>query len=277
MTAADLSACDELRSLAGWNQTIADWQQFLATQPDGCFVIEERGHVLGCVTTICYGSTLAWIGMMLVHPDERRRGIGRVLMKRCLAYLDGCGIKCMKLDATPAGQPLYEQLGFASEWTLTRWSRSKRGGLFSKSNSPCRDCTPNDLERVIALDATAFGVRREELLRALVAHSERVLVAEAGGQVIGAGLLRSGARANYLGPVVADSPETAASLIGELLSVSASENVFWDIPDANAAAIELAVAHGFERARTLTRMARGEPRVIHQTQHIFAIADPALG
>ena len=277
MTAADLPACDELRSLAGWNQTMRDWEQFLAAQPDGCFVVEEHGRAIGAVTTASYQSALAWIGMMLVHPAERRRGVGRSLMEHCLKFLDDRGVRCVKLDATSVGQPLYEQLGFATEWTLTRRARTESESRLPNTATLCRDFDISDFNQLVELDTAAFGVPRAELLGRLVKRSERVVVVETNGKLAGFGMLRSGARAQYLGPVVAVSSESAQPIVNELLITAGSKSIFWDIPDLNADAVRLSVACGFEQARRLTRMTRGEHHVVHQPQRIFGIADPALG
>ena len=56
LTQADLPFADALRALVGWNQTIRDWQRFLALQPDGCFLAEWGGSPAGTATTICYGT-----------------------------------------------------------------------------------------------------------------------------------------------------------------------------------------------------------------------------
>src|SRR2546428_4453627 len=127
MADGDLRAADELRRLAGWNQTLEDWRRLLWLEPRGCFVAVQEGGVLGTVTTTTYGQALAWIGMMLVHAEHQRRGIGTRLMRQALEYLQGRGLKCVKLDATPAGRPLYEKLGFVPESTLTRCQRPGEG------------------------------------------------------------------------------------------------------------------------------------------------------
>ena len=277
MTAADIPACDALRSLAGWNQTVADWELLLTAQPKGCFVIEDQGRVVGSVASIGYGRELAWIGMMLVHPQERRRGLGRTLMEHCLAYLDALGVKCIKLDATPAGQPLYEQLGFASEWTLTRWASTTNSLPLLKTAAACRDCSTADLPRMIELDAQAFGVRRDDLLRELVLRSTRAIVAEVGEEMAGFALLRPGSSAPYLGPVVATSSHAAQLLVNDLQTTPGLANAFWDIPDGNSEAAKLAEQFGFVRCRALTRMSRGARGVIQRAELIFGIADPALG
>jgi hypothetical protein len=58
----DLAAGDRLRAELGWNQTILDWQRLLALSPEGCFVAERNGRIVGTCTTVSYGSALAWIG-----------------------------------------------------------------------------------------------------------------------------------------------------------------------------------------------------------------------
>src|SRR6185436_14043087 len=108
LTRDDLPFADSVRALAGWNQTIADWERFLTAEPDGCFLAEWNGVPAGTATTMVYGLALAWIGMVLVHPDHRRRGIGRALLVRCIEHLRGRGVRGIKLDATPAGKEVYD-------------------------------------------------------------------------------------------------------------------------------------------------------------------------
>src|SRR5256885_742127 len=83
ITEGDLPFAENVCSLAGWNQTPGDWRRFLAMEPAGCFVAEWDGLPAGTATTITYGFDLAWIGMVLVHPDYRRRGIGNALLGGC--------------------------------------------------------------------------------------------------------------------------------------------------------------------------------------------------
>jgi GNAT superfamily N-acetyltransferase len=121
MTRQDIPAGIRLKELAGWNQTAADWNYFLAASPEGCFVAEVDGHVRGTATTISFENRFAWIGMVLVDPEFRSQCFGTKLLERTIEYLDQQKMPTMKLDATPQGKPLYEKLGFVTEYGIERW------------------------------------------------------------------------------------------------------------------------------------------------------------
>ena len=132
----DVPAVEELRRLAEWNQTPEDWRRLLELEPEGCFLAELESELAGTVTTTAYGQAIAWLGMMLVHPKHRRQGIATRLMGQAIEYLRGRGVRCIRLDATPAGYPVYERLGFVPEWTLTRGQRPAQDER-QASNSGC--------------------------------------------------------------------------------------------------------------------------------------------
>ena len=278
LTRADLPFADSLRALAGWNQTPTDWERFLALEPDGCFLAEWNRTPAGTATTIVYGPELAWIGMVLVHPDHRRRGIGRALLKRCLDHLQGRGVRCIKLDATPDGQRVYDGLDFKAEWMLKRWERADAPLRVTVRDPRIRNWQDADAEAVEQFDVEAFGVSRRRLVKALVGQSQRALVWESEpGRIAGYGLSRSGSHALYLGPVVAVSAEVATQLVAALIESSDARKIYWDIPDQNVAAVTCADQHGFIAQRPLTRMHLGENNAPGDPRKLFAIAGPEVG
>lgn len=277
MTTADVAGCDELRRLAGWNQTVADWRRFLRLSPAGCFVAEQGGDLVGSVTTIAYGVVIGWIGMLLVHPDFRGRSIGKALLTCAIEHLQGAGIQCIKLDATPKGEPLYRSMGFREEWALSRF---EAGGIEVGSEAPfgrgIRDATVSDWQRLIELDAEAFGTERGELMRELGASARRVYVAEENGVLRGYGMVRTGSAANYLGPVAARSKEAGVELLNVLLHEAAGRPVYIDVPERNEAAIDWLYTR-FKPQRTLLRMFFGAANQRGDVTKYFGLADPAVG
>ena len=278
LTAADLPFADAIRNLAGWNQTLPDWRRFLSLEPEGCFLAEWEGTPAGTATTLKHGPDLAWIGMVLVRPELRRRGVGRALLEHCLDYLRQRGIRGVKLDATPLGRPVYAALGFAEEWTLTRWQRDAPYAFRTSAGSMPATFAAIDLAAVREIDTAAFGTPRDRLLRALLSDSTvTVACADESGAATGYAMLRPGARAHYLGPVVADEPAVGIALIEEVLRRASLGRVFWDIPDANTAAVAWAREHGFEPQRSLVRMCRGPSPAPGNPAYQFALTGPETG
>lgn len=267
----DLPAADELRAIAGWNQLPTDWLRVLRYQPDGCFVATLRDVVVGTVTTTSYPHNvangesvpLAWIGMMLVHPDQRRKGIASALMQRAIDHLDDSGVQCIKLDATPVGEPVYARLGFHPEWRFNRWQRSS-------AESPVAVPSSGPGTLFSGLDLTAFGVNRGHWLNTLATDSSVVVTDK------GFGMMRSGRVASYLGPITADGAVPAGEIADTLLD-GIRGPVIWDMPSPNAAGEQLARERGFEPVRDLTRMWKGRRLLAAELKYQFGLSDPGAG
>ncbi len=262
----NLAFVDEFVQQAGWNQLRADWLRVLRYEPHGCFAAFSGERLIGTVTTTSYGKDLAWIGMMLVHPDLRRRGIATALMRQSISYLSDRHVGCIKLDATPEGQFVYEQLGFVAEWKFHRWERS--------ADQPSEIIRPNhvvsQIGQIEQVDRVAFGADRSVFLKLLQEGSFTISNDE------GFGMIRSGRRASYLGPVTTETTESAERIIRGLVDPMTGR-IFWDIPGPNITAQQLAKQLGFHPIRELTRMALGQMLTMPDVAMQYAIAAPETG
>ena len=177
MKGADIEGAMHLKNAAGWNQTVQDWQRILRLQPDGCFVDERDGVIAGSATALRYGRELAWIGMVLVLPAHRRRGIATALMRHVLGWLHESGNPISKLDATEMGRPLYERLGFREECAIERWARpplrNPRGDLPKGSAAATADLSPSCVRVHAAFDRAEFGCDRLALFSGSCLGSRR--------------------------------------------------------------------------------------------------------
>src|SRR2546423_14270320 len=115
MRAEDVPAAFNLSAQAGWNQTEEDWRTLLELAPKTCLAIEVDGELAATTTLVCYGSRLAWIGMVLTKASFRGHGFARRLLTQALALADEMQIESVKLDATDQGRPIYEKMGFRCE------------------------------------------------------------------------------------------------------------------------------------------------------------------
>lgn len=277
LTAADLAFACELNALAGWNQTEKDWRGYLEFEPEGCFLAEAEGRRAGTATTIRYGDRFGWIGMVLVHPDFRRFGIGTKLLRATIDYLQGCGVAAVKLDATPMGRKVYVPLGFVDEYEMSRYDGVVNEGVAAPS--AVRSLSVADLADVAAFDAPIFGAPREAVLRSMLSRKpEFCFVArDAGGRVRGFLLAREGRIAVQIGPWEADDATTAALLLQALFARIGGRRLFVDVLHPNAAARAMIENVGFAIQRSLTRMYLGENRNPGVPEKVFGISSPEKG
>lgn len=256
MTAADIPFANEVRSLARWNQTPRDWQGYLAFEPAGCFVAEHDGRPAGTAIAINYGGRVAWIGMVLVHPDFRRLGIGTALLRAALHYLQERRITAIKLDATPMGRPVYVPLGFQDEYEVTRFE-----GLAPASATVAPDVVPFSsvpFDQIAALDARAFGTPRPAVLADLARRQPDLCFAVRDAhEPCGFLIAREGSSALQLGPCIATNPATADRLLQAFFQRASGRRIYIDVPNVNPAGLALLQRHGFTVQRSFMRMFLG--------------------
>lgn len=269
MTAADVPAGMALKAAAGWNQTEADWRLLLEQSPDTCWVEEVEGRVAGSATAVCYGRELAWIGMVLVLPDYRRRGIGRRLLLHAIEACDGMRIKRLALDATDMGRPLYRSLGFVDQEPIERWGLDGAAPTNAAAAAEGEALTATSLE----LDRRAFGADRGELLSRLAALPGAKTLQNQHGFA----MTRPGSNARYLGPVVAETAEAAERLSAAAIAPHRGERLFFDILPRQPGFRELAQNLGLEPLRKLMRMSRPAAPAFAESSWICSAAGFELG
>jgi GNAT superfamily N-acetyltransferase len=241
LEAFDVPQAFALSQAAAWNQTPEDWRLAIEMNPDGCFAMEFDGAVVATTTSIRYGSELAWIGMVLTHPEFRGRGYARALMRCALDHLSD--VATVKLDATEMGAPLYHQVGFVDECAIERWRLSPQAAA-PQAAAPQFTASGAADEYVPqpALDKRAFGADRSALLERLAR-----IEAASMGDAFAMG------RGGRFGPSVSRSKDAARALAEWYLGRHPNESILWDLfPETN-----LAQGLGFELSRRLRRMVRG--------------------
>jgi predicted N-acetyltransferase YhbS len=270
----DIPAAMRLVETAGWNQTHQDWLRILSETPTCCFKAVEGSRLAGTVTATTYGTSLGWIGMMLVDPALRRRGIGSDLMRQVITSLKALPVKSICLDATPMGQPVYERLGFKTLYTFYRWRKVFSKAAIENHRIPNIDIpalTQADLEAPqLQLDRQVFGYDRRLWLKRLQADSKLIISDQSFG------MIRQGRIADYLGPLIANELLQAERIIRELLA-NCSSDVFLDYPGDDPEFEKMLASIGFSRIRPLIRMFLDEPPELMKRDQQFAISDPATG
>ena len=87
-----------------------------AANPDGCFVAEKEGRVVGYITTrLDRTNSIGRIPNLAVTAETRGQGLGRRLIQHALDYFRAEGMALAKIEtmaSNPIGQSLYPSCGF---------------------------------------------------------------------------------------------------------------------------------------------------------------------
>ncbi|MEO8470546.1 MAG: GNAT family N-acetyltransferase [Chryseolinea sp.] len=276
-TTADIPAGLSLCRIAGWNQIENDWKTFLkADAASSSVAIDQYGGIAGTVGTIRY-SSFSWIGMLLVHPDFRRRGIGSALLQEAMRII-GTNTTS-RLDATPAGREVYLKLGFLDQYSLARMVRDNPAvekKFLTVTN--IRKLTSNDLNTIKDWDERVFGANRNFLLSSILSsETSSAWIYEKDNSIRGYAFCRAGHDFSYAGPLVADDIEVAILLLTKILDQTKGKKLAIDIPESSAKWRTYLESIGFVQQRRFIRMYQGNHPGDGVLTDTYAIGGPEYG
>lgn len=273
MSRADLEAALGWARDEGWNPGLDDVGPFHAQDPSG-FLMGWLGTVrVGCISVVKYGADFAFLGLYIVHPAHRSKGYGKAIWDAGIASAAG---RTIGLDGVPAQQENYRQSGFAFAHKSARWG-GRLAGLVT-TRSFVRPVTAADSAAVAAYDRRHIAADRSAFLAAWLAPSATRQTEGyfEDGVLRGYGTVRRCVEGWKIGPLFADTPAIAETLLATLVTPAGTDPVFIDIPEPNVAAREMAVRLGLTPAFETARMYLGTPPVL-PLETIFGITTLELG
>ena len=272
---ADLDAADAMLKLAFPSSLsrLPELYLYRRIQPDGWFVALQAGRLVGTVGATNYGA-FAHVGLMAVHPDFQRQGIGRALMQFMLARLEQQQVPKVTLDASERGRPLYEKLGFvACDETFVFQRNSDFPGPAPAPN--LQTVSVRELDELVRWDTAVFGADRRKVFEALldIGPGRAFMQRDAEGQLMGFVF----AQKNRIGPWVMRPSCNAEELFRAALALPYEGAVSVTVPALNRDAMDLFRRYGFERVRANLHMGRGVGGPPGQRQKIYAQTSLAVG
>ncbi len=278
MTLNDIGALMEIKNHIGWNQLEADFKFMIEYYPQHCFSAFSEGRVVGSVTGINYENKIAWIGMVMVHEEFRGMGIAKLLMKAAMDSMEEC--KCIKLDATPAGQPVYEKLGFVPEWSITRLINTEFICKTKNVESRAEPVWEDDMAEICRLDADVFGVDRSCLLLRLLREYPDLafkITNNENGKITGFCFGRNGYKYRQIGPIVAGNSLDAFEIFKAASVCRGDTSLVLDVIDSHTDFVDAMRHIGFSAQRPLLRMFKGPNEFTAQVPQYFVIPGGEYG
>jgi GNAT superfamily N-acetyltransferase len=279
VTPSELDDAGALVREARWNQLAADWRIFI--EFGRLYAIHsETGRIIATTATLPYGGRFAWISMVLVAGEYRRRGLATALLRRAMADLTAAKLVPV-LDATPDGRAVYRRLGFEDSCVFQRLIRRDRqraaASVAATAGVTVRPITDADWPPLCAYDAAAFGAERSAVLAGLRGRLPAAeLVAARGNAIAGFLLGRDGGLAAQIGPLIADDDAIAVALAARALD-GIEGPLFVDLADGKRELRSVLDARGFAAARPFTRMLYGSSARFDDAARTFAVVGPEFG
>ncbi|WP_044796778.1 GNAT family N-acetyltransferase [Bacillus cereus] len=240
-------------------------------------VWNEREELIASAAIILYGEKLASIGMVIVHPDYKGRGIGKIITEACVKSVSAH--TPIMLIATDEGKPLYEKLGFRAVSYVSKYICNSYN-----ANHKCAEneeymmvYKESDLEEIIKIDKGAFGTSRNEFLKQRIMQSEQcVVVKDTKENVVGYGISIQTPENKIIGPVVAKNNAMAMRIVHDLAR-GHNGKLRMDVPEGkNDFMKELEIA-GFKKVNTPPIMIKNSNRLLKRNSELYSIAAQIFG
>ena len=241
----------------GWNPGLHDAASFHAADSGGFLIGLLNEEPIASISVVRYGADYGFLGLYIVKPEHRGRGYGLRIWNAGLEHL---GNRAVGLDGVVAQQDNYRRSGFSPAHRNIR----HQGTASSCAIAPDPGITP--LSRVaprliLDYDRAFFPSGRDAFLQGWLSQPD----AQAVGlmredRLTGYGVARPCQAGYKIGPLFADTPEGAASLLGALCQrLPLDSPVFLDIPETHDAAMSLAQKLGMAPMFETARMYKGNP------------------
>ena len=237
----------------GWHPGINDAGHYYPTDSQGFFMGYLGDEPIGSISAVAYDNSFGFIGLYIVRPEFRHQGYGIALWNTAMQYLQDRNIG---LDGAIAEQNNYLKSGFKFAYRNLRFQARGTGqklehpGLISLSAIP--------FAQVLAYDC--FPVPRPVFLKSWIKQRQgNALAMVVNQQLVGFGVIRACHQSYRIGPLFADKPAYAETLLNALLAFAPAETlVFIDVPEVNRAALRMVDQYRmplvFAAARMYTRV-----------------------
>jgi GNAT superfamily N-acetyltransferase len=276
MTRDELDMLVEWAAREGWNPGLNDAEVFWATDAEGFVAAEIDGELIGGGSIVAYEKKYGFIGLFIVRPEYRGRGLGNQLwheLNRCLlARLDADA--AIGLDGVFNMQDYYARGGFrfvCRDLRFEGWGRDlpQPEGIIEVSALP--------FERIDAYDRRHFPAPRGRFLRAWIHRpGGHALAVVDGDEIRGYAVMRPCRTGYKIGPLFAANSVVAESLLIALGSRAPGEPIFLDVPEINRGALELVARYRMSEVFGCARMVLGPIPELPEAE-IFGVTTFELG
>ena len=254
---------DEARTLQEWvvadHWDEGDWDAdvLFDIDPDGFWaILDDDGSMVGGLTIVASPDNVGTVSLFFMQPSARGRGVAKRALADLLALLGHRITDDISLTnfSWPWSIEATRVWGFVPLFPEVRMVHSAGSVEPPSDDASIVDARTLSEDAVIAFDAVRAGRRRDVLWRRWLSlpGSATLAAMDGNGAIRGLGTIRPSALGHRIGPLLAVTPDDAATLLRHLMAQGHGTRVAMDMPSANPNAEPLAISQGFaEEFRTV--------------------------
>lgn len=271
MNFSDLELIINWEAVEGWNPGIHDAVPFYAADPGGFLIGEIDGEQVCCISAVRYGDSFGFIGLYIVQPAWRGKGLGLRTWNEGLKLL---GDRPGALDAVLAQVDNYSKWGFKPAYRHIRYEYTGTIAFPAEKVVALTDIPFTD---ILNYDQKHFPASRPDFLKQWIKQPEGAAYGVIkNGNLCGYGVIRRSYKGFRIGPLFADDRNIAENLYQALANYAQGEPVYLDVTDANSQAIAFVESYGMNPVFECVRMYTHQPPDI-DIAHIFGVTTLELG
>ncbi|MGG5736367.1 MULTISPECIES: GNAT family N-acetyltransferase [Bacillus cereus group] len=236
-----------------------------------------KGEVIASAAIILYEGALASIGMVIVHPDYKGRGLGKTIIDSCVKSVSTH--TPIMLIATDEGKPLYEKLGFRAVSYVSKYICNVYNEFhkYETNEEYIINYEEQDFEDIVQIDEGAFGANRKEFLRYRITQSEQcVVIKDRKKKIIGYGLSIQTPENKIIGPIVAKNDTMAMGIVHSLAKGHIGK-LRIDVPEGKKDFMKELEITGFKKANTPPIMMKNSDELLKRNNELYSIAAQIFG
>lgn len=234
----------------GWNPGVYDEDSFYPTDPDGFFMGYLRQEPVSCISAVAYDNKFGFLGLYIVKPEFRGKGMGIKIWEKGLEYLQDRNIG---LDGVSAQQQNYKNYGFKPSHKNIRFSGIVEGIHDISENLCALKSFP--VKKLVKYDTKIFSTNRSKfLVKWINQNQSRALGFLSGNDLSGYGVIRPCGVGFKIGPLFAENEQIAQELFKGLTQNLIGKTVFLDVPEPNSSALAFATRNNMKKVFETVRM-----------------------
>ena len=268
----------------GWNpcEIEAEAKALYALDPGAYFGVFKEEEMIAFIAAVTYDGNkrFAHIGIFIVRPEYRSRGIGKSLMNHVKSYLLLKGVESIYLNAIVNQVEWYKTFGFQVVGDNLSYRSSSRPELMGgnkKAANILHSSGDNLFEDMCKYDKACWGTDRTKFLQELLNQEKAYACIQKdqdGDKILGYGLIRPRQEGYRIGPLYSETSKDFEIVLHNLVSqISRDECIYIDMPDKSN------VFYGDGLMQYFNFMREGDVFTISMTSNmeiIIPVAKPSI-